>query len=76
MPDRPKKPGQQAPGENSSGGRNSNGQETAREVRLAAALRANLRRRKAAGRRGDADDSSGNTAARDTSGTSQDENDG
>lgn len=72
MPDRPQKPGQQAPGESSSGNRSPEGQQSAREARLAAALRANLRRRKAAGRQAGADDS---TAAQEPSGTSQNEND-
>ncbi|WP_417766758.1 hypothetical protein [Stappia sp.] len=73
MPDRPKKPGQQAPGASSSGNRSPDGQASAREARLAAALRANLRRRKAAGRQVDADH--GTTAAPEASGTLQDDND-
>lgn len=61
MPDRPQKPDN-----NPSGSRGQDGQATAREARLATALRANLRRRKAAGRQAGADDSPGNTAAAET----------
>ena len=68
MPDRPHKPGNTP-----SVSRDQDGQATAREARLAAALRANLRRRKAAGRQVDADH--GTTAAPEASGTLQDDND-
>ena len=61
MPDRPQKPDN-----NPFGNRDQNGQAAAREARLAAALRANLRRRKTAGRQAGADDNAGNTAAPET----------